>query len=274
MKRYVFCIKWGTRYGPEYVNKLRAMVARQLSLDYEFICFTDNTEGIHPDVSILPLPELGVAHPKNVPGKWTKTALWQANLFGLEGVALFIDLDTVLVDCIDEFFDYGNPSDVVVTRNWLKPAKKLGQTTLFRYPVGGNPKVYNDFINDPQKIADKYQFEQHYVTAQIENDLKFWPSKWVKHYRIHCLTNNYIRRYLRPATIPKGARIIAFPGIPNPAEAAKGVWNGIEQEHISPTRHLVNSCNPKERKGRPFIKHLKCYQKPCVWIQKHWTENP
>ena len=42
----VICIKWGTLYGPEFVNKLYSMVKRNLSLEFRFVCMTDDTTGI------------------------------------------------------------------------------------------------------------------------------------------------------------------------------------------------------------------------------------
>ena len=33
----VLCMKWGDRYGSEYVNRLFAMVARNLTLPHRFI---------------------------------------------------------------------------------------------------------------------------------------------------------------------------------------------------------------------------------------------
>ena len=51
--RYVICMKWGTKYGPEYVNRLYAMVSRHLTLDFQMVCLTDNADGIHPNVRCL-----------------------------------------------------------------------------------------------------------------------------------------------------------------------------------------------------------------------------
>ena len=31
MDRFVICMKWGSKYGPEYVNRLYGMVARHLN---------------------------------------------------------------------------------------------------------------------------------------------------------------------------------------------------------------------------------------------------
>ncbi|MDP0490489.1 MAG: glycosyl transferase [Verrucomicrobiota bacterium JB023] len=273
MNRHVFCIKWGTRYGPDYVNRLRAMTARHLTLQHQFVCFTDDPAGLHPEIQHLPLPELGVAHPENVPGKWRKTALWQKDLFGLTGTALFIDLDTVIVANLDDFFQHGDPDDIILTRNWLKPHKRLGQTTLFRFPIGGYPQVYEEFKKDPQGIADRYQFEQHYVTSHVADNLHFWPKEWVRHYRVHCLGNNYLMRYFRPARLPTGAKAIAFPGVPNPAEAAAGIWNGKQDHHPSPWEHFRAAFSQETRIKPTPISHLKCYQQPCPWVSEHWTED-
>ena len=43
-------MKWGTKYGPEYVNRLYGMVRRHLRGDFRFVCFTDDVTGIRPEV--------------------------------------------------------------------------------------------------------------------------------------------------------------------------------------------------------------------------------
>lgn len=40
----VICIKWGTYYGAEDVNKLCAAIKRNTSYDVNFYCFTERTE--------------------------------------------------------------------------------------------------------------------------------------------------------------------------------------------------------------------------------------
>ena len=51
----IVCVKYGTKYGADYVNKLYAGVKRHLSLDHKFACFTENPEGLHEDIMIIPL---------------------------------------------------------------------------------------------------------------------------------------------------------------------------------------------------------------------------
>jgi hypothetical protein len=60
-ERHVICMKWGTKYGPEYVNRLYAMVRRHLSGDFRFVCLTDDSTGIRSEVQCLPIPAPGFA---------------------------------------------------------------------------------------------------------------------------------------------------------------------------------------------------------------------
>lgn len=267
--KQILTFKWGTRYGPEYVNRIYGMVSRNVTSPFTVHCFTDDRSGIRSEVVCHDLPELGCQYPENVPGKWKKTAMWGADLDGLSGPALFIDLDTVIVDNIDEFFEYGNEKDVIVARNWLKPFQRLGQTTLFRYYIGAQPYMLEDFQKDPQGLADKYRFEQHYVTKHLKAGVKFWPDRWVRHYRVHCL-GNYFRRYLLPAKIPKSARIIAFPGHPNPEDAIVGKWTDFEP--VTRWQHIKNTFSPAKRVRKSWVKHLRSFQLPCKWVAEHWRE--
>ena len=59
--RIVLCMKWGTKYGPEYVNRLYGMTRRHLSGAFRFVCLTDSTDGVRPEVECFPLPELALA---------------------------------------------------------------------------------------------------------------------------------------------------------------------------------------------------------------------
>ena len=104
MTRVVLCMKWGTKYGPEYVNRLYAMVRRHLRGEFQFVCLTDSSEGIRKEVRCLPIPDLAL--PEGIPERgWKKLTTFEADLHGLRGVALFLDIDIVIVDDITPFFE-------------------------------------------------------------------------------------------------------------------------------------------------------------------------
>lgn len=271
MKQLV-CVKWGTMYGPEYVNRLYGMVSRHLASPFRLICLTDDRQGIRPEVLCEDLPELGVPHPQRTMGKWRKQVLWAASVPGLEiGVpALFIDLDSVIVGPLDDHFTMGEPNDVYVARNWARPLERLGQTSVFRFPVGGNAHVLEDFRADPQGIADKYRFEQHYVTAAVKGGVKFWPEAWTRHFRLHCLPA-FPLRYFVAARLPAGARIVTFPGGPNPDDVMVGRWNKNSPAFPSRWRHLLSSFGDQRVDARR-LRHLQRFVLPVPWIAEAWRE--
>ena len=49
-------MKWGTKFGPEYVNRLYKMVEKNLTIPHRFVCFTDNTDGLIDGIETRELP--------------------------------------------------------------------------------------------------------------------------------------------------------------------------------------------------------------------------
>jgi hypothetical protein len=268
--KQVVCVKWGTKYGPEYVNRLYAMVARHLSPPFRFVCLADTGEGLRREVEYFELPELGCAHPVGTMGKWRKQVLWGERVPGLTGVALFIDLDSVVVGSLEDYFSYGEPGDVILARNWARPLERLGQTSVFRYPVGSNPQILANFRADPQGIADRYGFEQHYVTASVRGGIKFWPEAWTRHFRLHCLPP-FPLRYFMTARLPRDARIITFPGGPNPDDVQVGRWNKRVPPGRSRWEHL-RATAAGQRVDDSRWRHLQRYVLPVPWIERYWRE--
>ena len=67
----ILCMKWGTKYGPEYVNRLHSMVRRHLTIPHRFVCLTDNRDGLHAEIETFPIPSLEL--PAGAPERgWTK----------------------------------------------------------------------------------------------------------------------------------------------------------------------------------------------------------
>jgi hypothetical protein len=89
-------MKWGTAFGPDWVNRLFAGVRRHLSIPHRFICFTDDARHLHPEIEAFPLPEVRVPVGET-DLRWRKLAVFQQPLYDLEGPALFLDLDVVMV---------------------------------------------------------------------------------------------------------------------------------------------------------------------------------
>jgi hypothetical protein len=145
------------------------MVSRHLAPPFPLVCLTDDRRRHPPRGGVLRLARAGRAAPAAHGGQ-----VAQAGAVGRFSVP---GLDHGCAGAVHRpgFGDRRRrwtttsasaaPSDVYVARNWARPLERLGQTSVFRFPVGGNAHLLADFRADAQGIADKYQFEQHYVTA-------------------------------------------------------------------------------------------------------------
>ena len=101
----IICMKWGEKYDSSYVNILYNMVKRNLNRPFRFVCFTDNKSGLSSSIESFELPSLNL--PEGIPERgWMKLSTFASNLHDLSGSTLFLDLDLVIVDNIDAFFDH------------------------------------------------------------------------------------------------------------------------------------------------------------------------
>lgn len=264
--RQVICIRWGDKYGPEYVNRLYAMVERSVTPPFTFHCITDDTAGLRSEIRHVPLPLLGCDTPKGVTGIWGKSRLWNEKLGELEGPVLFLDLDVVVLGSLDPFFTHGDPDDVILARNPNTPFERLGQTSIFRFPIGKLAPVREAFLRDPQGVAETHRYEQRFVTRHAPDGVKFWPGAWIDLFKWHCVPP-FPLNYLVAPKPRRDARVVLFPGPLNPAEALEGRWSGWVP-HLPPLDHVRAAFD--ERRHESHWKHLRHYIRPCPWVAEAW----
>ncbi|RJE80167.1 glycosyl transferase [Paracoccus sp. JM45] len=265
--KQIICIKWGAKFGPEYVNRLHAMVARNITPPFRLFCFTDDGTGLHPNVAVRPLPEFAYDAPVRTRGKWPKSRLW-GDLGDVTGVVLFLDLDVIVTGNLDPFFEFGDPNDTILGRNPNTPLEKMGQTSVYRMTVGNLAPLQQIFRADPQGIADQYKYEQRFVTRNAPGGVKFWPKGWLAHFRFHCIPN-FPMNYFKEPCIPKNTRIVMFPGNLNPPDAIAGRWDEADPVR-TPSEHIKAAFAPNRREK--FTKHIRHYVRPTSWVAKLWRE--
>lgn len=247
----IVCMKWGTLYGHEYVNRLYGMVRRNIKRPFSFYCITDNEDGIRGEVLTRKMPEFPL--PPKAGGPWQKLLMFKEQLFDIEGKTMFLDLDVVIVGGLDRFFDY---SDKFLVRHEFDKRKEndnFGNTSMYVFEIGAYPDIYNDYLNNQQEIHKQYwTAEQEYVTRTLyrQNNLEFLPNEWVLSFKEHCLPP-WPQRLWQTPTLPEGASILAFHGRPLPEDAIAGEW-------------------PLE--GKPFWKSIYKTTKPCLWLEEYWKE--
>lgn len=242
--KQILCMNWGDAYGPEYVNRLYSMVSRHVTGAFRFVCYTDNKDGIRAEVECFECPEVDIPSPKRNRG-WRKISLWASCLPGLDGTVLFLDLDVVITGSLDDFFAYQSDKDFCVIHNWTHPKLMIGNTSAYRFCVGSHPEILERLLEDHSAVLGEFPNSQTYVSACLAHSIVFWPEHWCRSFKRHCIPGKLARWYQAPK-LPEGTRLVAFPGRPNPHEAAIGYWPA------------------------PWYKRIYKHIRPSDWIQQHW----
>lgn len=246
MQRHILCMKWGTKYGPEYVNRLYAMVRRHLSGDFNFVCLTDDGAGIRPEVQCLPIPPLDLhLKPGQKDHAWKKLTTFEQDLHGLRGTALFIDLDVVIVGSLDAFFEH--PGEFLIIHDYPRPwrrARITGNSSVYRFELGAHPDVLAYFRANMDKVQAEHRNEQEYLSAfmHAKGKLAYWPAAWCPSFKYHGIPT-WPTNYWTEPFVPEGARIVIFHGECNPPDALAG----------------------KRNRAFRFIRHAR-------WIERFWHE--
>ncbi len=243
--KQIVCMKWGTLYPAHYVNKLYSMVARHITPPFRFVCMTNESEGIRPEVECLPCPTVPVPPPHNNRG-WRKVSLWNDSLPGMEGDWLYLDLDVVVTGTLDGFFEYEPQSGYIVMQNWTQPGKGIGNTSVFRFRVGSHPYLLHELIAHHDTLIPRYRNSQTYISRTVKS-MTFWPDDWCILFKTHCLPP-MPQRWWKAPFLPSTARVVAFPGVPNPDEAMVGHWPS------------------------PWYKKIYKHILPAAWISDYWRE--
>lgn len=241
-QRYIICMKWGDKYGPEYVNRLYNMVNRHLTLDFQMICLTDDSTGIDTAIACYPIPEMDL--PDGPERGWKKLTTFKSNLYDLKGVALFLDIDIVIVDNIDSFFTYKAKynDSVVIIRDWKKPWRMIGNSSVYRFNIGMNtyPDLLANFERNFETIRTQVRHEQAYLSNYLHeyHHLEYWDKTWCVSFKYQCIAPIPFNLVRKP-TLPDDAKIVIFHGEINPPDAIAG-GGGKWYRHVKPSPWLKN----------------------------------
>lgn len=191
-------------YTPEYVHKLRDMVARHLHAPHHFVCLTNEKVG----VETIPLVT-------KWPGWWAKLELFRPRLFN--GPVLYMDLDTVIVGDITDIAlaKY----DFAACTNWKGDRHDVISSAVMAWD--GTVDHSNIFSTFTPAMIPQYEkswarwgdqgWIQDHLKRPFESLLLRWPGRFV-----HTKTNVWKGRHATNVDAPKGASVVCFSGKPRP----------------------------------------------------------
>ena len=225
----VCCVKWGTKYPAEYVNRLRSMVSRHLAHPHDFVCLTEDPTGLDARIGTLPLPDAFA-------GFWNKLSLFRGDLFEPGRTLLYLDVDVVIVGPLDILLN--DPGGFHIIRAFS--ANPGCNSSVMRFEAGAFAHVYDRFAARAVAIlaSGRYTGDQGWICEQVP-DAKFFPRQTIVSYkkdmRSHILPvakklrlDGWLKapRFMTVAP-PPGASIVVFHGKPDPEDvmdAPYGPW--------------------------------------------------
>ena len=220
-KYHVLCLKHGTKYDASYVNKLYNMVQRNCTLDYEFVCLTDDSKGIDPRVKILRLPG-------GLEGWWCKPYMFSKEL-PLNGTVLYMDLDVVIASSIDKLFTY-SPGRWCTVRDFtraMRPKWHKYNSSIVRFETGQLDHVWTQFEQDKVNIQRKFHGDQDWLFESTRNlQAVLYPDSWIlswkweirksKEYAPGGVRGKRKFKYVESVTPRVECCVAVFHGDPNP----------------------------------------------------------
>jgi len=203
--------RWGTKYGWEYVDRLRNAVARNLEEEHEFRVFE---------------PEFGDELLAEMPGCFPRLRMfdpaWQEK-YGLTNARILcLDLDLVVTGPLDPLVEIEEPFGILQGANASNPCPYNGSVILL--DAGFAPQVWRDFSIEAVRRLPFFEFpdDQGWLAHKV-------PGAW--HWKVGRESGIYA--FQKPGwpsgtSLPPGARIVAFPGRRDPAQFTHLHW---VQEH-------------------------------------------
>ena len=244
----VICLKWGERYGPEYVNRLYSMVKRNTSRPLRFICITDDASGLNSGIETRPMPEFDLPERFRYAG-FRRMFLFKETLQDLTGDVLHFDVDLIITGSIDDFFDYEPDAPFMVAENWTQPGKGIGNMSVFRYRIGALTKIWDRFHPDPIAMQQKYENSQTFCSRTL-GEFPMYPLEWCMGFKQSLIPKWPLNFFMTPKKPPQHVKVVAFTGHPDLPDVLAGRW-------------------PVTAGWKKLYK----YVKPTSWVKEYWQED-
>ena len=230
----VGCVIHGRAYDWVYVERLRSMVARNLSVPVTMHVWTEHDRSVPPDYVKHCLEDWpGISGPKK--SWWYKMQMFNPEHFA--GDLLYFDLDVVICDGLDWILEYSTE------RFWtLRDFRYLQRSSFNRmnssmmwWNVTQQAQTWQQFQIMTAAVAQtRYHGDQDFLQEFLAADQRrFFPDQHAQSWRWSARDGGWdfaTRRYRAPNTgtrIQPGASVLVFHGHPKPHEITDPVIDNL-----------------------------------------------
>lgn len=188
-----YSLKWGTKYGSDYVNRIYGSLLANVKVPFTYTVITDDTTGFRDEVKSIPLDGWDYFQDRPKDEIWTREKMSYFKHIQ-EGRNVWLDLDILIHKDITEevtgpcekptfIWNYWNPRER--SYDWYGKGGSCHVNSSFVMWDGSNGMEMFDFLDQNQdkafftyKSYDKFLFYQCYRLGMMNT----WDEGFVSNY--------------------------------------------------------------------------------------------
>lgn len=215
------CMKWGTKYGSDYVNKLYHGIRNNTKNEFCFFCITDNADGLDSEIRPIKLET-------PFSGWMKKSMLFDEKILkqiteNSDETLCFIDLDMIVYNNIDFIFEYKGNFCLMKTDDIQCENSVNGyNSSVVVWKRGFGKEIYSTMEKYEKALTKQIVRFDHYLEFIVKNSdftQDVFKGK-ILDYNTYCKGKK---------DLPENGAIVAFPRSPKPHECneewIKKFWN-------------------------------------------------
>ena len=235
IKNNLLCVNHGAFYTPKYVYNLWKSAMDYTQEGFNFYLFTDNSS-IYPQNlgwNFIQLPDWET----NINGFkpwWYKIEIFN-QAHGIAGNNLYLDLDVVIINNIDSFWNY-SPEEFRICHDFNRAFSKkimFSNSSIMGWRDNAMHHLYKKFIENMQYTVHKFRGDQDYIHDNMIDREVFWPREWAMSWKWEIYRGGKMSPHSnlyksdQTIVIPNDTKIIVCHGKPNPHEITElsSYWN-------------------------------------------------
>jgi hypothetical protein len=183
-------LKWGTKYGPEYVNRLYANLKNAYTGKFNFYCFTDDAQDINPAIHIRDIQELRPDPTQCFTVE--KIFLFDPDIIKLSGNFVLLDLDILIINDLYPYLSSYNFTEGRFIKNYWSNVtagsllSKFGwnwiNSSFVTWKDDQLKHIIDFYYDNKQVIEFKFGDLDFFLFQGMRNELKYHPKKIVYSY--------------------------------------------------------------------------------------------
>ena len=241
MQNTILCVKWGDKYGNEYVEKLKEQVENNCSVPFNFYCLTDKPTQSYD----IQLPTIWDAYENGKFWAYRKLYMFNERVANIKGDQfLYLDLDVIIQKDLKYFFEINIERPYIVKGWWNDEEVCKKQYAKFQSPMVNSSvirwnraqlqKVYKHINDNLDVIFFTYPTIDNYLNhfwynlhEETQSDDKSFLNVFPEGNIYSWYKGNIFPHDMEPKKKRQECKICLFnnSGEDNDTEELKSLWN-------------------------------------------------